>query len=234
MLFDKSPFDKLSGNQLKFLALVLMTIDHIGRYLLPQYRILRVIGRLAFPIFAYMIAEGCQYTKHPKRYLGTMAAIAVAFQIVRGFATGSLYQCILVTFSLSLILIFAFQNAQKRDTFQAWALAGLALFLAFFISECMPRLLDGTNFQVDYGLGGILLPAFIYLGRNKGEKLFLCAMGLCVIAMQYSSIQWFSLLAIPLLAFYSGQRGEKKMKYLFYIYYPAHLGVIYILQQLFF
>ena len=48
----------LTGNQLKLIALITMTIDHIGYILLPQYRILRIIGRLAFPIYAYMIAVG--------------------------------------------------------------------------------------------------------------------------------------------------------------------------------
>ena len=54
----------LTGNQLKLIALVTMTIDHIGMQLFPRVRLLRIIGRLAFPIFAYMIAEGCRYTRN--------------------------------------------------------------------------------------------------------------------------------------------------------------------------
>lgn len=52
----------LTGNQLKLLALIAMTCDHVGLQLLPQFIILRIIGRLAAPLFAYMIAEGCRYT----------------------------------------------------------------------------------------------------------------------------------------------------------------------------
>ena len=72
----------LNNNQLKILALVTMTADHVGLQLLPQYDILRVIGRLAFPIFAYMIAEGCRYTRDRKRYLLTLALMAAVYQIV--------------------------------------------------------------------------------------------------------------------------------------------------------
>jgi hypothetical protein len=63
----------LTGNQLKLLALLTMTCDHIGVSLFPQALWLRVIGRLALPIFAYMIAEGCRHTRNRKRYLLSIA-----------------------------------------------------------------------------------------------------------------------------------------------------------------
>ena len=58
----------LTGNQLKLIAMLTMTIDHIGVILLPQYRFLRIIGRLSMPIYAFMIAEGCHYTHDRKAY----------------------------------------------------------------------------------------------------------------------------------------------------------------------
>ena len=67
----------LTGNQLKLFALLAMTCDHIGVQLFPRLLILRIIGRLALPIFAYMIAQGCRYTKNKKKYLMTIAAVAV-------------------------------------------------------------------------------------------------------------------------------------------------------------
>ena len=67
----------MTGNQLKILALVTMTIDHVGVVLLPQYLVLRIIGRLTYPIFAYMIAEGCFYTHSKRRYLGGIFALAL-------------------------------------------------------------------------------------------------------------------------------------------------------------
>ena len=59
----------LTGNQLKLIAVITMTIDHIGLAFFPQQMLFRVIGRLAFPIYAYMIAEGCRYTRSMGKYL---------------------------------------------------------------------------------------------------------------------------------------------------------------------
>ena len=58
----------LSGNGLKLVAALTMLIDHVGMLLFPQVLLLRIIGRLAFPIYAFMIAEGCRYTKNKLRY----------------------------------------------------------------------------------------------------------------------------------------------------------------------
>ena len=82
----------LSGSSLKIIAVISMLIDHIGYILLPEVAFLRYIGRLAFPIFAYMIAEGCRYTKNRAKYLGMIAGMAVIFQAVYFVAMQSLYQ----------------------------------------------------------------------------------------------------------------------------------------------
>ena len=106
----------LSGNQLKLLALFAMTCDHVGLQLLPQFIILRIIGRLAAPLFAYMIAEGCRYTHDRGRYLGRLLGMAALCQIAYFAAMRSLYQCIFVTFSLSVCLIYTLDNAVRRRT----------------------------------------------------------------------------------------------------------------------
>ena len=75
---DDSKMKKISltNNQLKIIAMLAMLSDHIGKVLLPQYQILQIIGRLAFPIFAFMIAEGCFYTKNKVRYFLTVFLLA--------------------------------------------------------------------------------------------------------------------------------------------------------------
>ena len=80
-----------------------MLIDHIGVAMFPNVMILRIIGRLAFPIFAYMIAEGCFYTKNKARYFFMIFGLGMICQLVFLFFMGSLYQGILMTFSLSII-----------------------------------------------------------------------------------------------------------------------------------
>ena len=219
----------LTGNQLKLIALAAMTCDHIGVQLYPQSVLLRIIGRLALPIFAYMIAQGCRYTRSKPKYLLTIAAVALVCQLVYFFAMGSLYQCILVTFSLSIALIFALDAARKQPTTGNLAIAVLVLLSVWFISDVLPARVPG--FHVDYGFWGILLPVLIWLGKDKWQSLLLCGGGLVLLSFG-NSLQWYSLLALPLLALYNGTRGKAKLKYLFYIYYPAHLAVIYLISLL--
>ena len=219
----------LTGNQLKLFALFAMTCDHIGVQLFPHVLLLRIIGRLALPIFAYMIAQGCHYTKNKKKYLLTIAAVALVCQLVYFFAMGSLYQCILVTFSLSIGLIFALDAAIQKPTVLRSAFAISSFAAVWLISVDLPKLLPG--FYVDYGFVGIALPVLIWIGRNKWESLILCGVGLVLLSMG-KEIQWYSLLTLPILALYNGARGKAKLKYLFYIYYPAHLVVIYLVSLL--
>lgn len=232
MKFSWKQFPGLTGNQLKVLAMVTMTLDHIGAYLLPQVWLLRIVGRLALPIYAYMIAEGCRYTRSPGRYLLRIAGLAAVCQAVYFVAMGSVFQCILVTFSISIVLILALQRMQRAYTAANRLLLLLALAGAGFVCEGLPLLLRGTDFGVDYGFCGVVLPVLIYLGRNRWEKLAALALGLVLLGLDYGSAQWFALAAVPLLLAYNGQRGKVRMGMVFYLYYPVHLVVIYAIGWL--
>ena len=142
-------FPGLNGNQLKILALIAMTIDHIGCYLYPTHEWMRIVGRLAFPIFAYMIAEGARYTKNRKKYLGMMFGLGVICQIVYYFAMGSLFQCILITFTFSIVLIYALDYAIQRKNAEGWILLGLLFIAVFFLVYVLPKLLSHTDYNVD-------------------------------------------------------------------------------------
>jgi len=216
-----------SGNALKILAALSMLLDHMGLMLFPGVTFLRILGRLAFPIFAYMIAEGCRYTRSRKKYLLRMAGLAALCQVVYFFAMGSLYQCILVTFSLSLCLIYALDDLQREGSMASRLLA-IGVFVAvLFLCVGMPLILPG--FEIDYGFFGVLLPVLIYFGRPVHH--FLLA-GTILLCFTYGDTQWWSLLAIPLLGQYNDQRGKYPIGKLFYIYYPLHLVVIYGLSLL--
>lgn len=219
----------MTSNQLKILALLAMTCDHVGKQLLPQYPILQIIGRLAFPIFAYMIAEGCRYTKNRKKYLLTIAIEALICQLVYAIAMGSLYQCVLVTFSLSIGVIYVLDNAGNKKTVVAYIGAAMMFLGICFVCIGLPQLLRNTDFAIDYGLWGVLLPVAIYFGRTKMEKLLLMGILLFPIAWSIGGIQWYAFAALLLQAFYHGRRGKWKMKNLFYIYYPLHLVCIYLI-----
>ena len=230
----------MTGNQLKILALITMTIDHVGVVLLPQYVILRIIGRLTYPIFAYMVAEGCFYTHSKKRYLGGIFALGLVCQLGFFIAMGSLEQSILTSFVLAIVTIYALQLADsRRDFIGVLALIG-ALALDGFVALALPVILAGTDFSIDYGFWGILLPAFCYapriffkkaLDKQRLRLMLACAtLGIVLVCIQMNDwmggIQWFSLFAIVPLACYNGKRGTWPLKYLFYIYYPAHLVAI--------
>ncbi len=214
----------LTGNQLKILAMIAMTLDHIGMYLFPGVWILRILGRLSLPIYAYMIAEGCAHTRSMGRYLLRVASVALLCQVVYFLFMDSLYQCILVTFCLSILLIWAVERAVKNQTMLRILAAFGALFLCFFVCELLPDLLVGTDFKIDYGFIGVLLPVLVYFSRKK--VLFL-GIGLVLLALGRDNTQWWALAALPLLMLYNHQRGSRKIGPLFYFYYPAHLAVLY-------
>ena len=225
----------LTNNQLKIIAMVSMMLDHIGLLFFPDAAIFRVLGRIAFPIFAYMIAEGCRYTKNRAKYLGMIAGMGILFQVVFLVAMNSLYQGILITFSLAIITIYAIDGLIKsKKLWGRLAALGALAFVAVFVFV-LPRLLAGTDFDLDYGLWGILLPVAVYFLPNRTWRIVGVAALLVVRAIHYTVLpvnslgllQWFSLCTVPLLALYSGERGRAKMKYVFYIFYPAHLVVLY-------
>lgn len=218
---------KLNSNQLKLIAMVCMTIDHIGAYLFPQVLWLRIVGRLAFPIYAFLIAEGCRHTRSMGRYLGTMAALAAVCQIVYFFAMDSLYMCILVTFSLSIGLIWLQKNAETQNTLFSRILAFAGFLTVLFLCEVLPRLFPGTDYQIDYGFIGVMVPVVIYGAKDKASQIVSCLLALCCLAAFSPTIQWWSLPAIIPLMLYNGQRGKRNMKWFFYLFYPAHLLAIY-------
>ena len=220
---------KLSGNRLKIIALITMTVDHIGVYLFPGTLWLRVVGRLSYPIFAYMIAEGCTYTKNRRKYLSLLAGTALLCQMVYFFAMESLYQCILVTFSLSVGLIYILDYAKTQKGVKGFCVAAVSFLAVYVVTEILPSVLQNTDFYVDYGFWGVLVPVLVYMANGKKQKLTAFAAGLILLAAGSGFLQWASLLSVLLMACYSGTRGKYRLKYLFYIYYPLHLVILYLI-----
>ncbi len=217
-----------SANALKLIALLAMTVDHIGLTFFADMEVFRVIGRISFPIFAYMIAEGCRYTHNRRNYFLRIFLLGLLCQIVYFVTEQSLYQGVLITLSLSVLLIFAIQWAKAQRN--GWWLPVIGILLIFASTVLLPKQLSYTDFNFDYGFWGILLPVWISLSDNRRIKLILTGFGLVALNISIGAVQWWSLLALPILALYNGRRGKYKMKYLFYIYYPLHLAVIYLID----
>lgn len=221
----------LSNNTLKIIAMVSMLIDHIGLMIFPQYKILRIIGRLAFPIFAYMIAEGALYTRNRKKYFLLIFCMGAGCQAIYAIAMQSLYLNILLTFTLSIATIFSVDNFIDKKTRSSLILAVSTVLSVIFISVIAPEIFKEQGFHVDYGYLGVLFPVIVYYSKTKTAKIISAAAVLVAMAF-INEIQVYSLFAIPLLMLYNGKRGRLKLKYVFYIFYPLHLVVIYLIDSI--
>ncbi|MEJ2127164.1 MAG: TraX family protein [Candidatus Bathyarchaeota archaeon] len=187
---------------LKWIAIITMTIDHIGAVLYPELRVLRFVGRLAFPIFAYLIILGMENTKNIRNYAIRLFAFAAISQILYYFQKAS---------------IFAF----------------IPLVISFLI-----------NF--DYGIYGLaLMGCMAFLRKNTKLGVVLIVLLNCLFLFPFSS-QFLSLAALPLIVLHdTGYLSIVKdyaedykiplwRKYFFYIYYPLHLVLLYVINSMYF
>ncbi len=236
-------FGFLSGNALKIIAAVSMFIDHLGFIFFPNNDALRIIGRLAFPIFSFFIAVGCKYTKNKLRYFLQLAILGGLFQAVACFFTSDLN--IFITFSLSVLMILPLQNFKylilKREK-----PTKIILSFGLFVVAVSATYVFCHFFPVDYGFAGCLVPVAASLFMlPKGfenrkiavlDNIFLqvwaTGIGLLYVYYCLGWIQNYLLLSLPLLLFYSGERGKLNLKYFFYIFYPAHLVFLYGLFEI--
>lgn len=222
----------LSNNQLKIIAMATMTVDHIGMILLPRFLILRMIGRIAFPIYAFMIAEGCRHTKSLPKYMLSLGILALICQAVAYAFTGALMLNVLGTFALSVGLIMLLKNACQKQTVLSWISFAAGVAAVFFLAQILPGWVPKTGFYVECDFIGVMLPVCVYGAASLPAQL--CVSGVCLALLSSYSWkgQWFCLLALPLLALYNGQRGKWKLKWIFYFYYPVHLAVLWVLASM--
>lgn len=241
----------LSGNILKLLACVFMTVNHIGAQFFPEVEVLRIIGRLAFPIFAFLIAEGCVYTKNKLRYLLSFALLGIVCEVVYYIFARVWYGNILVTFSMSIFLIYLLGYV-KRDLFSPEKSTVIKITESIGLCAVVAAVCFYASYVgVDYGAFGVLAPVLVSLfdfhnvAVPKALARLDCfpvkwgclAVSLCLLAFfgDVMDIQIWSLFALLPVAFYSGKRSMRPynspmtknvIKYSFYVYYPLHLAVI--------
>lgn len=227
----------MTKNELKLLAAAAMLLDHVGIALLPQFTLLRIIGRLSFPIFAYSVYEGCKFTRNKKRYLGQMLALGLACVAGYYLYGGVLFGNVMITFSLSIGTLYCLRYLEdgiKNKDVTACAIGALAFTAALMGTQLLSRFL-----VLDYGFWGVQLPVWAelfdfasepFVGSSpKMRKVFSLLglfLGLMILAQKMGGNQIFGLLAMFPLAASNGKRGALNMKGFFYVFYPAHLIVI--------
>ena len=247
LTLTKNKFIGLTNNQLKIIAAISMVLDHVGVVFSPLYptmaifKLFRILGRIAFPIFAFLIAEGCKYTRNRVKYLGLIAGMGIAFQTFYFFfmSTNKLYLNIFITFSLSISLIYLIEHFLHNKTILNGIFMVIAIAIVLFLTLKCPKIEFLASriygFNVDYGIWGVTLPVLVYFINN--HKLRIVFLTLFFVVRGFTAfLGWWPLISIPFIALYNGQRGKAKMKYFFYVFYPVHLVIIYaiaiIMQKL--
>lgn len=233
---------------LKLLAIVTMTIDHIGAIFFPYVKMWRIVGRLAFPIFCYCLAVGCEYTRSPKRYAARLGIMALVSQPLYVLALNHVSSAMkdltfenpvidavrwyVMSFSTCNIMVALFIGALLIWTLKhkKWLLSALVAILVLF--------LDRTGWlDSSYGLKGILLMLAFWLTLDK-KSVLPVAVGAYMIwwGLQYRGyslfginfgIQTFAVLALIFICLPLKGKRIRIPKWLFYAYYPLHLAVMY-------
>ncbi len=205
----------LSGFQLKWIAIITMTIDHVGAVLFPQMIWLRMIGRLAFPIFCFLIVEGCKHTHNMKAYMGRLLLFAVLSEIPYNLALeGRMIAApgVNVFFTLFLGVATIYVLIKCENSWQRIAVICIIV-----------GAMELLGIQFDYGAGGvILIVGLYYYGEKLGTMLGVL---LLVNVLLFGGIQTLAVLAILPISLYNGTRGFP-MKHFFYVYYPFHFLVL--------
>ncbi len=218
----------LCGSTLKVIAMISMVIDHVALYLMEHgtvlYETMRCVGRIAFPVFAFLIAEGFIHTRSRYRYFFTLLGLAVISEIpwyLLNGADGT--HNVMFTLALGVATLMVLENLLQRS-----------LVLGFIWTVGMAGLASWLG--VDYEWRGIIVIVVFYLFNgygysfpyNRGMQLF-CTFALM---MYYGIIG--AVMACIFLYLYNGKRGFVQgsiAKYSFYAFYPVHLIIIFIFNQ---
>lgn len=227
----------ISGSCLKVIAMIAMVVDHsaflvlrhdatlsmticsFGNHHISLYYLMRCIGRLAFPIFAFLLVEGFLHTHNRKKYgcnLLTFALISeIPFDLVRRntfFVSGL---NVFFTLFLGFLALYAVSKWEEGQLRKSHLTAYLFILIGIgILSHC------------DYGTSGVSFVLLLYVLRRN--HILRAAIGCCFLGSR-----WIAGLAFIPISMYNGQRGfihGAIAKYIFYIFYPAHLLVLYFIR----
>jgi hypothetical protein len=217
---------------LKIIAIVTMVTDHVGRILYPDLLFLQVIGRLSFPLFAYLVVLGVESTKKPRKYMITLLSFGIISQVPYYLAFGiQPFDRLNILFSLFLSAVtIYFYN--KRSPLA---------FLPLLLSLVLPT--EGSYYVVLTAVGMKLLKTTPKLG----------ILALVALNLQFlfypgieSQIQTLALFAVPLVFIHIKNWLRKEIlipensvayslrKYFFYAFYPLHLALLFSINLFFF
>lgn len=214
---NNKSFGIFNSFSLKVIAIICMLVDHVGYIFFPSEPVFRIIGRLAFPIFCFLIVEGFHHTRNHLNYLIRLSIFAILSEIPFDLAFyGKIFdlqhQNVFITLALGLASIFCLEemNTQRRFT-----IPFVLVIMAGYFSHC------------DYGIGGVLLICMFYLTRKSPwTRLFLCGL---ILYLFFGAFELYGFAAMIPITFYNGKRGPN-IKMFFYWFYPVHLLILYAIS----
>ncbi|MBS5822272.1 MAG: hypothetical protein KID00_00185 [Clostridium argentinense] len=226
----------MSNFYLKLIACICMLIDHIGYLFFPQYEFLRVIGRIAFPIFSYLITEGYTHTSSIRKYSLRLLIFALVSQIPYMLVFNTSNLNIFFTLFIGLITIYATDHEFSKNQLLN-NISKIIAILALVASSYL--------FHTEYGIYGVLTILAFKLFKCNFTKLIIAQVIVNIIYIvpiyKYVFINGYinlgifiqstSLLSLIFIKKYNGEKG-KSFKYAFYAFYPLHILLLYIIKKL--
>lgn len=205
----------ITSFDLRVIAIITMIIDHIGTVFFPGVAIYKMIGRISFPIFAFLIVEGSVHSSNIKAYMNRLLCFALISEIPFNLAfyrrfifVGSTN--VLFTLYAGLLIIDLIKRYHEEN--MVW-IKMLLIILGI-------QLIGG-----DYLIYGILTVIIFYTYRGQFYKICIALALLFTILM--GGLQTYGLLSLAILYFYNGREGRKFGR-AFYLVYPVHLILIYL------
>ena len=234
---------RLNRVQIKYIAIAAMLLDHLAAFLLtPEkypaliilYIIMRTVGRIAAPVMFYFLVEGYEHTSSRKNYALRLFAFAILSQIP--YSLVRFGKASAGDLNVIFTLLISFLMLAVIDRIKSQVIKGLAVALFMMISVF-----------ADWGLIGPLMVWIFYMNKGdrtkqiRGSLMIICIQLICTVIFLICNTQnWYEgicqlgiFLVIPLLQFYNGESGRKTAvnKWVFYIFYPIHLIVIWLILK---
>ena len=213
----------MSGQSLKLIAIVTMLIDHIGLALFPDELIWRYIGRISFPIFAFLIVEGFVHTSNFKKYIGRILIFGILSEIpfnllVSGKVFDLEHQNVFFTFAIGLIMLHFIEKNTASVLNNGFLIMGI---------------LFSVILRTDYSIYGIGLIYIFYVFRYSKVTMLGFA---SLVSLISGGVQRFAMLSTIPMALYNGERGpkvfdKKYVKYMFYAFYPIHIIILVFIRK---
>ncbi len=232
---------------LKLIAMITMVIDHVADAYFKKTTAVNLIGRIAFPIFAFQISEGYAHTKNLKKYFLRLFLFAIIsqipFMLFRSIFANDVRLNIFFTLFFGMLAIFAYDNITKsslnlikNNTINNCIKYSIAVFPAIVIGFLAEFL------KFDYGFFGIAIIFIFYIFKNNKILMSIFFSIACIINYGISIFMYgynylyvllclFTILPIVFILLYNGKQG-KKIKYFLYAFYPVHLLIIYFIFRI--